>query len=116
MADLVFSSPDIEVVDVGCDLVNSEIMNLFLNATVITETFEADFDEAFDKHISEGGGQVGEEREYDLAEGSRLAMADLFSRGQVLEMIWIIAHAKFHAWQVDYLFEEAIFGSIQDGR
>lgn len=55
MADLVFSSPDIEVVDVGCDLVNSEIMNLFLNATVITETFEADFDEAFDKQYRTAG-------------------------------------------------------------
>ncbi|PNP56735.1 hypothetical protein THARTR1_03431 [Trichoderma harzianum] len=234
MADLVFSSPGTDVVDVGCDLVNSEVMNSFLNVTDITETgvvseevlrkiydayaatgarmltqrwhepvarmcaalytwhiqndrhmffrrallgwpkarktpakpqFEADFDEAFDKqyrttgfsrpldakyacngedtcdHVNHflhrhqdkpllkelwwqlvtgpleyvRGGQVDEEREYDLAEGSRLAMADLFSRGQVLEMVWIIAHANFHAWQVNYLFEAAMFGSILDG-
>ncbi|EHK19777.1 uncharacterized protein TRIVIDRAFT_46883 [Trichoderma virens Gv29-8] len=234
MADLVFSSPGTDVVDVGCDLVNSEVMNSFLNVTDITETgvvseevlrkvydaysatgarmltqrwhepvarmcaalytwhiqndrhlffrralmgwpkarktpaqpqFEADFDEAFDKeyrttgfsrpldakHACNGedtcdhvnhflhrhqdkpllkelwwqlvtgpleyvrGGQVDEEREYDFVEGSRLTMADLFSRGQVLEMVWLIAHANFHAWQVNYLFEAAMFGSILDG-
>ncbi|KAL6698166.1 hypothetical protein J3F84DRAFT_346531 [Trichoderma pleuroticola] len=42
-------------------------------------------------------------------------MADLFSRSQVLEMVWIIAHANFDAWQVDYLFEAAMFGSILNG-
>ncbi|KAL7789141.1 hypothetical protein V8C37DRAFT_404078 [Trichoderma ceciliae] len=234
MADLVFSSPGTDVVDVGCDLVNSEVMNSFLNATDITETgivseevlrklydayaatgarmltqrwhepvarmcaalytwhiqndrhmffrrallgwpkarktparpqLEADFDEAFDKqyrttgysrpldpkyacngedtcdHVDHflhrhrdkpllqelwwflvtgpleyvRGGQVDEQRECDLVEGSRLRMADLFSRGQVLEMVWLIAHADHHAWQVNYLFEAAMFGSILDG-
>ncbi|KAM0256057.1 hypothetical protein ACHAQJ_005256 [Trichoderma viride] len=234
MADLVFSSPGTDVVDVGCDLVNSEVMNSFLNVTDITETgivseevlrkvydayaatgarmltqrwhepvarmcaalytwhiqndrhmffrrallgwpkarktpaqpqVEADFDEAFDKqyrttgfsrpldakyacngqdtcdHVDHflhrhqdkpvlrelweflvtgpleyiRGGQVNEQREYELIEGSRVRMADLFSRGQVLEMVWIIAHANHHAWQVNYLFEAAMFGSILDG-
>ncbi|PNP40936.1 hypothetical protein TGAMA5MH_06802 [Trichoderma gamsii] len=234
MADLVFSSPGTDVVDVGCDLVNSEVMNSFLNVTDITETgvvseevlrkiydayaatsarmltqrwhepvarmcaalytwhiqndrhlffrrallgwpkarktpaqpqFEADFDEVFDKQYRTTGfsrpldpkyacngedtcdhvdhflhrnqdkpvlrelwgflvtgpleyvraGQVDEQREYELVEGSRLRMAELFSRGQVLEMVWIIAHANHHAWQVNHLFEAAMFGSILDG-
>ncbi|KAM5343879.1 hypothetical protein ACJ41O_012416 [Fusarium nematophilum] len=234
MADLVFSSPGTDVVDVGCDLVNSEVMNSFLNVADITDTgivsedvlrrvydayaatgarmltqrwhepvarmcsalytwhiqndrhmffrrallgwpkarkapaqpqFEADFDEVFDKnyrmtgfcrpldpksacsgedtcdHVRHfldrnhqepllrdlwwflvtgpleyvRGGQVEERREHDLAEGSRLRMAELFSRGLVLEMVWLIAHANHHAWQVNYLFEAAMFGSILDG-
>ncbi|KAJ4258009.1 hypothetical protein NW762_008146 [Fusarium torreyae] len=234
MADLVFSSPGTDVVDVGCDLVNSEVMNSFLNVTDITETgivteevlrkiydayavmgarmltqrwhepvarmcaalytwhiqndrhmffrrailgwskarktpaqpqSEADFDEVFDKqfrttgfsrpldakyacngqdtcdHVHEHldrsqdepllkelwyylvtgpleyvrGGKVDEARELELAEGSRLRMAKLFSKGLVLEMVWLIAHANHHAWQVNYLFEAAMWGSILDG-
>ena len=38
MSDLVFSSPGTHVVDVGYDLVNSEVMNSFLNVTDITDT------------------------------------------------------------------------------
>ncbi|KAF5570153.1 hypothetical protein FPHYL_1429 [Fusarium phyllophilum] len=234
MADLVFSSPGTDVVDVGCDLVNSEVMNSFLNVTDITDTgivsedvlrrvydayavmgarmltqrwhepvarmcaalytwhiqndrhmffrrallgwsktrkspaqpqSEGDFDEVFDKqfrltgfsrpldakHACNGedtcdhvhdhlgrhaeepllkelwwylvtgpleyvrGGKVDEARELGLAEGSRLRMAKLFAKGRVLEMVWLIAHANHHAWQVNYLFEAAMFGSILDG-
>ena len=234
MSDLVFSSPGTDVVDVGCDLVNSEVMNSFLNVTDITETgivsedvlrrvydayaatgarmltqrwyepvarmcaalytwhihndrhmffrrailgwpkarkmparpqCEADFDEVFDTHYRTTsfsrpldpkyacnggdpcdhvrhflerhrvepllpelwwflvtgpleyvrGGQIDERREHELVEGSRLRMAELFSRGLVLEMVWLIAHANHHAWQVNYLFEAAMFGSILDG-
>jgi hypothetical protein len=234
MADLVFSSPGTDVVDVGCDLVNSEVMNSFLNVTDITHTgivsedvlrrvydayavmgarmltqrwhepvarmcaalytwhiqndrhmffrrallgwekarktpaqpqSEGDFDEVFDKqfrltgfsrpldakyacngedtcdhvhdhiarhqqepllkelwwHLVTGpleyvrGGKVDEARELKLAEGSRLRMAKLFAKGRVLEMVWLIAHANHHAWQVNYLFEAAMFGSILDG-
>ncbi|KAF5003199.1 hypothetical protein FDECE_10267 [Fusarium decemcellulare] len=234
MSDLVFSSPGTDVVDVGCDLVNSEVMNSFLNVTDITDTgivseevlrkvydayavtsarmltqrwhepvarmcaalytwhiqndrhmffrrallgwhkarktpaqpqSEADFDEVFDKdyrttgfsrpldpkytcnghdecdHVRQflqshqeepllkelwyylvigplkyvRGGQVDEQREYELAEGSRLRMAKLFSKGLVLEMVWLIAHSDHHAWQINYLFEAAMFGSILDG-
>ena len=38
MSDLVFSSPGTDVVDVGCDLVDSEVVNAFLNVTDITDT------------------------------------------------------------------------------
>ncbi|ERF75854.1 hypothetical protein EPUS_01220 [Endocarpon pusillum Z07020] len=234
MSDLVFSSPCTDVVDVGCDLVNSEVMNSFLNVTDITDTgivsedvlrrvydayaatgarmltqrwhepvarmcaslytwhinndrhmffrravlgwpkarkmparpqCESDFDEVFDKqycttsvcrpldpkyacngedpcdHVRHfldcsqeepllwelwwflvtgpleyvRGGQVDERREHDLVEGSRLRIAELYSRGLVLEMAWLTAHANHHAWQVNYLFEAAMFGSILDG-
>ncbi|KAL8922167.1 MAG: hypothetical protein Q9208_005362 [Pyrenodesmia sp. 3 TL-2023] len=234
MSDLVFSSPGTDVLDVGSDLVNSEVMNSFLNVSDITDTgtvseevlrrvydayaatgarmltqrwheplarmcanlytwhiqndrhmffrlailgwpkarkmparpqCEADFDEVFDKqyrttgvrrpldpsyacngedacdhvlhflkHSQEGPslrelwwvlvmdpleyvreGQIDEPREHDIAEGSRLQMAQLYSRGLVLEMVWLIAHASHHAWQVNYLFEAAMFGSILDG-
>lgn len=234
VSDLIFSSPGTDVIDVGSDLVNSEVINSFLNVTDITDTgvvsedilrkvydayaaagarmltqrwheptvrmctilytwhfqndrhmffrrallgwpkarktparpqCEADLDEVFDKeyrttgvcrpldpkyacngedvcdHVRHfldrsqeeqllrklwwvlvldpleyvKGGQVDERREYDLAEGSRLQMAELYSRGLVLEMCWLIAHANHHAWQVNYLFEAAMFGSILDG-
>lgn len=233
-SDLVFSSPGTDVVDVGCDLVNSEVMNSFLNVADITDTgvvgeavlrrvydayaatgarmltqrwhepvarmcallytwhiqndrhmflrravlgwhkarkmpatpqFEADFDEVFDtryhttgysrplepKYACNGeetcdhvhdfldrnaaqpllrdlwwalvvgpleyvkGGQISDEREEKLVQASRLRMAELYSQGLVLELIWLIAHASHHAWQVNYLFEAAMFGSILDG-
>ncbi|GAB0139125.1 hypothetical protein EsDP_00007340 [Epichloe bromicola] len=238
MSDLVFSSPGTDVIDVGCDLVNSEVMNSFLNvaniaasgvvsepalraiydayaatgARMLTQRWhepvarmcaalytwhmqndrhmflrrallgwpkarksparpqrEADFDEVFDadfrttgfsrpldpeyacdggdggdtcNHVrrlldrcSRGGdllgalwsslvtgpleyvrrGEVDEQREHHLVESSRLQMAQLFSKGLVVEMVWLIAHANHHAWQVNYLFEAAMFGSILDG-
>ncbi|KAM3317315.1 hypothetical protein ACQJBY_035137 [Aegilops geniculata] len=234
MSDLVFSSPGTDVVDVGCDLLNSEVMNSFLNvADITTSGFvsepalraiydayaatgarmltqrwhepvarmatalytwhikndrhmflrrallgwpkarksparpqrEADFDEVFDADFRTTGfsrpldpeyacdgaeetcnhvrrfldrqnedllgafwsslvtgpleyvrqGEVDEQREYHLVESSRLQMAQLFSKGLVVEMVWLIAHANHHAWQVNYLFEAAMFGSILDG-
>ncbi|KAG5995480.1 hypothetical protein E4U54_002851, partial [Claviceps lovelessii] len=233
MADMVFSSPGTDVVDVGCDLVNSEVMNSFLNVADITSSGivseealrrvydayaatgarmltqrwhepvarmcaalytwhiqndrhlffrrallgwpkarktparpqrEADFDEVFDEEYHTTGfsrplsseyacngdetcdhvhrffgchhdrlllelwwflvtgpleyvkrGKVDEPHEYYLVEGSRLCMARLFSKGLILEMVWLIAHANHHAWQVNYLFEAAMFGSILDG-
>jgi hypothetical protein len=234
MSDLVFSSPGTDVVDVGSDLLNSEVMNAFLNAAdiaasgVVSEPAlraiydayaatgarmftqrwhepvarmcatlytwhvqndrhrffrrallgwpkarksparpqrEADFDEVFDadfrttgfsrpldpEYACDGGGEtcnhvrrfldrqdeqllgalwcslvtgpleyvrkgeVDEQREQHLAESSRLQMAQLFSKGLVVEMAWLLAHANQHAWQVNYLFEAAMFGSILDG-
>ncbi|KAI4185944.1 MAG: hypothetical protein L6R41_003812 [Letrouitia leprolyta] len=234
LSDLVFSSPGTDVIDVGSDIVNSEVMNSFLNVADITDTgivsedtlrrvydayaatgakmltqrwqeplarmagllytwhiqndrhfflrrailgwpkarktpahpqYEAYFDEVFDEqyrttgffrpldseyacngedtcdqvhrflnHYQEEpllrelwrilvvdpleyvrGGQVDEKFENDLVEGSRLQMAEIYSRGLVLEMVWLISHANFHAWQVNYLFEAAMFGSILDG-
>ncbi|TQV90968.1 hypothetical protein IF1G_10203 [Cordyceps javanica] len=235
MSDLVFSSPGTDVVDVGCDLVNSEVMNSLLNVADVTENgvvsevvlhrvydayatvgakmltqrwhepvarmcaalytwhiqndrhmffrrailgwpkarktpampqCEADFDEAFDKQYHTTGfrrpldpefacdgkdtcnhvhdfldrnadhqpllghlwwalvagpldyvraGEVDAGREEELVQASRLTMAELYSKGLVLEMVWLIAHANHHAWQVNYLFEAAMFGSILDG-
>ncbi|CAM0942644.1 unnamed protein product [Alopecurus aequalis] len=238
MSDLVFSSPGGDVIEVGSDLVNSEVMNSFLNvadiaasgvvsepalraiydayaatgARMFTQRWheplarmcaalytwliqndrhmffrrallgwpkarkspawpprEADFDEVFDaefrttgfsrpldpEYACDGGeetcnhvrrflldrqrqdeegllgalwwslvtgpleyvrqGEVDEQREQHLAESSRLQMAQLFSKGLVVEIVWLIAHASHHAWQVNYLYEAAMFGSILDG-
>jgi hypothetical protein len=59
-------------------------------------------------------GELDEQREQHLADSSRLQMALLFSKGLVIEMAWIIAHANQHAWQLNYLFEATMFGSILD--
>ncbi|KAG5921171.1 hypothetical protein E4U42_005951 [Claviceps africana] len=233
MSDLVFSSPGTDVVDVGCDLVNSEVLNSFLNVADITSSGivseevlrriydayaatgarmltqrwhepvarmcaalytwhihndrhmffrravlgwskarktpaqpqrEADFDEVFDEEYRTTGfsrplspeyacngdetcdhvhrffschkdrllpelwwslvtgpleyvkqGKVDERREDYLVEASRLCMARLFSQAMILEMVWLVAHANHHAWQVNYLLEAAMFGSILDG-
>jgi len=60
-------------------------------------------------------GKVDEQREEHLAESSRLQMAQLFSKGLVNEMAWLLGHASHHAWQVNYIYEAAMFGSILDG-
>ncbi|XP_044432312.1 uncharacterized protein [Triticum aestivum] len=60
-------------------------------------------------------GKVDEQREEHLAESVRLQLARLFSNGLVDEMAWLLAHASHHAWQVNYLYEAAMFGSILDG-
>ncbi|KAI4986944.1 hypothetical protein ZWY2020_019574 [Hordeum vulgare] len=207
-SDLVFSSPGTDVIDVGSDLVNSEVMNSFLNvadiaasgvvsepalraiydayaatgARMYTQRWhepgpdarkspaqpqrEADFDEVFDTDFRTTGfsrpldleyacngeetcdhvrrflkvklkdqellaalwssivtgpleyvrkGEVDEQREKHLIESSRLQMVHLFSKGLIDEMVWLVAHASHHAWQVNYLFEAAMFGSILDG-
>ena len=234
MSDLVFSSPGTDVIDVGSDLLNSEIMNSFLNTADVTDTgivseealrrvydahaataarmltqrwhepvarmcallytwhiqndrhmflrrailgwpkarkkpawpqHEADFDEVFDKqyhttgiwraidheyacngeetcnrvsHLLNSsqeepllrglwwflvvrpleyvrGGQINEGHEKYIVECSRLRLAEVYSRGLVLETAWLVAHANHHAWQVNYLFEAAMFGSLLDG-
>ncbi|CAM0884904.1 unnamed protein product [Alopecurus aequalis] len=60
-------------------------------------------------------GEVDEQREEHLAESLRLQLAQLYSKGLVVEMAWLLAHASHHAWQVNYLYEAAMFGSILDG-
>ncbi|KAL9116204.1 MAG: hypothetical protein Q9227_000575 [Pyrenula ochraceoflavens] len=232
MSDLVFGSPGTDVVDVGGDLVNSEIMNSFLNTADITETGvvteerlrrvydayahtgarmlterwaeptarmcaalytwhiqndrnmflrrailgwpkvrkggrsaddqrEADFDEAFDERYHTTGfsrplrnacngedtcdvvdrflantkssllpqlwealvidplryvrkGTVDRGIEERMEESLRILMVSVYSEGLVLEMVWLIAHANHHAWQVNRLFEAAMFGSLLD--
>ncbi|KAJ5088514.1 hypothetical protein N7456_012130 [Penicillium angulare] len=59
-------------------------------------------------------GVVDEAKENELAEGSRIAMARAYSYGLVDELAWVLAHSSQHAWQVNYLFEAAMFGSILD--
>ncbi|KAK9439529.1 hypothetical protein VB005_07685 [Metarhizium brunneum] len=59
-------------------------------------------------------GVVGPAEEEDLAERLRLSMARSYSHGLVDEMTWLIAHASHHAWQVNRLFEAAMFGSLLD--
>uniref|UniRef100_A0ACD5Y022 Uncharacterized protein n=1 Tax=Avena sativa TaxID=4498 RepID=A0ACD5Y022_AVESA len=60
-------------------------------------------------------GEVDEQREENLAESSRMQVTQLFSKGLVLEMAWLLAHASHHAWQVNYMYEAAMFGSILEG-
>lgn len=59
-------------------------------------------------------GIVDAAKENELAEGSRIAMARAYSYGLVDELAWFLAHASQHAWQVNYLFEAAMFGSLLD--
>ena len=54
------------------------------------------------------GGQIEERREHDLMQGSRILMAKLYSRGQMLEMIWLITPANYHARQVNRLYENIL--------
>ncbi|RDL32341.1 Uncharacterized protein BP5553_08797 [Venustampulla echinocandica] len=230
MADMVFSCPATDVVDVGCDLHNSEIMNSFLNTAdftdagivteeklrrvydayshtgartfvdrwaepsarmdaqlykwhilndrhrfyrlavlgysksrkVATEQREADFDEAFDERLHttgfsrplmsacDGGdpcnavrrlaeqselsslvhdvwwylvtgpmeyvtsGQVDKEREDELVDKLGWMLAFAYSKGLFIELTWLCSHASHHAWQVNYMFEAAMFGSLLD--
>ncbi|KAJ5710335.1 hypothetical protein N7488_004491 [Penicillium malachiteum] len=71
-------------------------------------------------HLSTGpfeyamAGVVDEAKEDDLAEGLRIAMARAYSYGLIDELAWLLAHANQHAWQVNYLCEAAMFGSILD--
>lgn len=231
MSDMIFSAPGTDVIDVGPDLNNSELLNSFLNTADMTSTGiiteealrrvydayahmgarllnerwsepgarmcstlytwhiqndrhrflrralygypkarktaadarEADFDEALDPELRTtglsrplqgacdggdpceqverlvcakgesddvlaelwwclatgpmqyvSGGVVDSASEEDLSERLRLAMARAYSLGLVDEMTWLLAHAGHHAWQVNRLFEAAMFGSLLD--
>ncbi|KAH8703139.1 hypothetical protein BGW36DRAFT_354572 [Talaromyces proteolyticus] len=59
-------------------------------------------------------GVVSSDEEKKHAEELRLAMARAYSLGLVDEMTWLVAHANHHAWQVNYLYEAAMFGSLLD--
>ncbi|QKX57606.1 uncharacterized protein TRUGW13939_04724 [Talaromyces rugulosus] len=59
-------------------------------------------------------GLVDPNKENELAEGSRIAMARAYSYGLADDLAWFLAHASQHAWQVNYLFEAAMFGSLLD--
>ncbi|KUI55326.1 hypothetical protein VP1G_02677 [Cytospora mali] len=232
--DMVFSSPGTDVVDVGSDINNSEIMNSFLNTADITETGnvtedalrkvydayaatgarclterwfepltnmnsllyiwhilndrhhylrrivlgwskvrrdedkqgqrEADFDEVFDEHYHTTGfsrplktgcdgrercdavenlllkagknkqdflrqmwsclverplnyaraGVVDPDAEEDIIQDLSVTLAQAYHDGLIYEQQWMVAHACHHAWQVNYLMEAAMFGSLLD--
>lgn len=230
MNDMVLSCPATDVVDVGSDLVNSEVMNSFLNTADISDTGivteealrqvynayahagsrtlaerwwqptaqmlallyqwhivnhrhnflrravlgyckvqhglsdqrEADMDEAFDENLHTTGfsrplkdacngadtcdtvshflehsknpslirhlwqclvsdpleyvrkGEVDGLREAELEEALQLAMAKTYTEGFSLELCWIMAHAGHHAWQINRMYEAAMFGSLLD--
>lgn len=59
-------------------------------------------------------GIVNKVKEEYLIEGLRLAVARAYSYALIDELAWFAAHASHHAWQVNYLFEAAMFGSILD--
>jgi hypothetical protein len=59
-------------------------------------------------------GVVDTSKEERLIEGLRIALARAYSYGLVDDLAWFAAHASQHAWQVNYLFEAAMFGSILD--
>ncbi|KAH8694284.1 hypothetical protein BGW36DRAFT_362096 [Talaromyces proteolyticus] len=71
-------------------------------------------------YLSEGplqyasSGVVDAIKEGQLAEGSRISMARAYAGGMVDDLVWFLAHASQHAWQVNYLFEAAMFGSLLD--
>ncbi|KAK7733311.1 hypothetical protein SLS53_008208 [Cytospora paraplurivora] len=232
--DLVFGSPGTDVVDVGSDFNNCEIMNSFLNTADITDTGvvseevlrsvydayaatgarclterwwepipnmisllytwhilnnrhhflrrivlgwskvrrdedkggqrEADFDEVFDEHYHTTGfsrplaaacdgrdscdavqqlldkvgtdkrdflrklwsclverplsyaraGIVDTASEESIIRSLAAMLAQAYHDGLILEQQWLIAHACHHAWQVNYLMEAAMFGSLLD--
>lgn len=232
--DMVFSNPGTDVLDVGSDINNSEVMNSFLNTADITEAGivteealrkvydayaatgarclterwmeplsvmnslmyvwhilndrhhflrrvvlgyekvrrdedkngqrEADFDEVFDRRYHttgfsrplgtacDGGERcnafekllekVGEDKrsilrklwsclvdrplkyaragivdpycEEDMAQSLALTLAQAYHDGLIHEQQWLVVHASHHAWQVNYLMEAAMFGSLLD--
>lgn len=235
--DMVVSSPGTDVVDVGSDLNNSEVMNSFLNTADITDSGvvteealrrvydayaammartlterwmepivtinsylytwemlndrhhylrrivlgyskvraaserqgqrEADFEEAFDEHYHTTGfsrplegacdgrdtcsavtalvakagggdshkhkllsdlweilveepvdyarqGTVDPVREEKIIKTLSLSLARCYHFGLILEQQWLVAHACHHGWQVNYLMEAAMFGSLLD--
>ena len=60
------------------------------------------------------GGEVDVEREERLVDDLGLAMASAYAGGWFIELTWLCSHASHHAWQVNYMFEAAMFGSLLD--
>lgn len=44
----------------------------------------------------------------------QVVLAQAYSSGMILEMTWLLAHASQHAWQVNFMMEAAMFGSLLD--
>lgn len=59
-------------------------------------------------------GEVDATREDGLVEELGCVLARAFSAGLVFELSWLFSHASQHAWQVNYIMEAAMFGSLLD--
>ena len=59
-------------------------------------------------------GKINPEREEQIAEQIRVLAAEIYSLGLVENLSWLMSHASQHAWQVNYLFEAGMFGSLLD--
>ncbi|PKY04785.1 hypothetical protein P168DRAFT_317832 [Aspergillus campestris IBT 28561] len=59
-------------------------------------------------------GVVSEVEEDEIAEELRITMAVMYAHGLVDDLAWSLAHASHHAWQVNRLFEAAMWGSFLD--
>lgn len=53
-------------------------------------------------------------RENKLIVEVQVVLAQAYSSGLILEMTWLLAHASHHAWQVNFMMEAAMFGSLLD--
>ncbi|KAK9772547.1 putative PFL domain-containing protein [Seiridium cardinale] len=60
------------------------------------------------------GGIIDPDREERMVKSLSLTLAKCYHYGWILEQQWILAHACQHAWQVNYLMEAAMFGSLLD--
>lgn len=60
------------------------------------------------------GGEVDQEREERLTDKLGYMLAFAYSKGLFAELTWLCSHASHHAWQVNYMFEAAMFGILLD--
>lgn len=59
-------------------------------------------------------GVVSPAREDELGNGLHECMAECWHESLVHEMSWLVCHASFHSWQVNFLMEAAMWGSFLD--
>lgn len=59
-------------------------------------------------------GVVDPESEVELGRELHETLAQCWHDGLIYEMNWIISHASFHSWQVNFLMEAAMWGSFLD--
>ncbi|KAK8102432.1 hypothetical protein PG984_015578 [Apiospora sp. TS-2023a] len=153
--DAVFSSPGTDVLDVGSDLLNSEVLNSFLNTADLAETgvvTEEGLRRVYDAYAHAGARMFTERWHEPTAKMNaqlyvwhmvndrhlflrravlgysrvrleakpkttpppQQQMAEAYHLGLVQQMAWLVSHASRHAWQVNYIMETAMFGSLLD--
>lgn len=59
-------------------------------------------------------GVVNPEKEIELGHDLHEAVALCWHDGLIHEMNWLMCHASFHSWQVNFLMEAAMWGSFLD--